>query len=437
MKNIRSLLPKILVTILFFSPCYPKNIVDNSAHEQLNIRLASLTRDISTKEFPVSDGLEMENWYGYFQLIDGFTDEVIFHVNTNNSVKSITVDFPLKNIGSIWRHEPLANKEVSKVKMENNTLSFMIPEIRVDFEGNINPTQNEITGLLFIVGRPYKIVLTKEKKIVKNPAFIEPIPGLSEKDLSPDIGMKRTIETPNTLFIEELNWMEIRDALKEGKTTVLIPTGGVEMNGKYLASGKHNYVLRLAADSIARKLGNTLIAPIVPFVPEGIHTPPSGHMRYPGTISLTEATFEKLLKEIAISFKTHGFKTIIFIGDSGGNQWGMYVVAKELNIEWKNDNVRVLFIHEYYDNFRVAQWLKAQGINEVDSGTHDSFQYTSQMMVTDPNLVRANQRIKEGNFSINGVNLQPIAKTIEMGKKLAGYQAEVTVEAIKKALENK
>lgn len=94
----------------------------------------------------------------------------------------------------------------------------------------------------------------------------------------------------------------------------------------------------------------------------------------------------------------------------------MYVVAKELNLEWKKDNVRVLFIHEYYDNFRVAQWLKAQGNNEVDNGTYDSFQYTSQMMGTDPNLVRANQRIKEGDFSINGVNLQPIAKTIEMGK---------------------
>jgi len=58
------------------------------------------------------------------------------------------------------------------------------------------------------------------------------------------------------------------------------------------------------------------------------------------------------------------------------------------------------------------------------------------MMVTDSNLLRANQRIKEGDFSINGINLQPIASTIEIGKKLAGYQAEVTVEAIRKALEN-
>lgn len=376
-----------------------------------------------------------ENWYGLIPFIDGFTDEVIVHINTAKSTQSVTVDFPLKNIGSSWRHEPLTNLEASKVKIDNTTLSFMLPETRVDFEGNIQ--QGTISGLLYIIGRPYTITLTKERKSVTNPTYIEPIPGLSEGDLSPDIAMKRTIATPNTLFIEELNWMEIRDALKEGKTTVLIPTGGVEMNGKYLASGKHNFVLRVAADSIARRLGNTLIAPIVPFVPEGKHNPPAGHMRYPGTISLTEATYEKLLKEIALSLKMHGFKTIIFIGDSGGNQWGMYVVAKELAAEWKNDNCRVLFIPEYYDNFRVAQWLKTQGIIEKDSGTHDSFQYTSQIMALNPNLVRATQRIKEGDFSINGVNLQPIAKTIEMGKKLAGYQAEVTVAAIRKALEGK
>lgn len=397
--------------------------------------IAALALGVKAQSAQQSSAPATENWYGYIPFIDGFTDEVIVHITPTNSIPSVTVDFPLKNIGSSWRHEPLTNLEPSKVKMDNTTLSFMLPETRVDFEGKIGP--GEITGTLYIVGRPYPITLTKERKTVTNPTYIEPIPGLSEADLSPDIAMKRTIAAPNTLFMEELNWMEIRDALKEGKTTVLVPTGGVEMNGKYLASGKHNFVLRVAADSIARRLGNTLIAPIVPFVPEGKHTPPAGHMRYPGTISLTEATFEKLLKEIALSLKMHGFKTIILLGDSGGNQWGMYVVAKELSAEWKNDNCRVLFIPEYYDNFRVAQWLKTQGIKEKDSGTHDSFQYTSQIMALDPDLVRAKQRIKEGDFSINGVNLQPIAKTIALGKKLAGYQAEVTVAAIRKAFEGK
>lgn len=377
-----------------------------------------------------------DHWYALLTYEDGFTDEIVLHLTTQNDVKTAVLDVPLKNTGVIWRHEPFQQIPATKVLIENNRVSCRFPSIRLDFEGTFDPGGNELNGELYVVGKPYPITLTKERKSAINPAYIEPLPGLSEKDLSPDPEMKRTIEAPNTLFTEELNWMEIRDAIRAGKTTIIIPTGGVEMNGRYLASGKHNFVLRVAADSIARRLGNALIAPIVPFVPEGGHSPKTGHMRYAGTISLTEATFEKLLKEIALSYKMHGFKTIIFIGDSGGNQWGMYVAAKELREEWKNESINVLFIPEYYENYRVAQWLKTQGIKEKDSGMHDSFQYTSQIMALNPTLVRARERIKEGDFSINGVNLLPIEKTIELGKKLAGYQAEVTVEAIHKVLKN-
>src|SRR5437660_9215486 len=113
--------------------------------------------------------------------------------------------------------------------------------------------------------------------------------------ISPDPNTPRPIEALDTVFIEEMTWMEVRDALKAGKTTVLVPTGGVEQNGPYLATGKHDYILRATTEAIARKLGNALVAPIVPFVPEGRIDPPSGHMKYPGTISLTEDTFQRLL----------------------------------------------------------------------------------------------------------------------------------------------
>src|SRR5262249_51135649 len=101
--------------------------------------------------------------------------------------------------------------------------------------------------------------------------------------LNPDPDAPRPIEGVDTIFIEEMTWMEVRDALKSGKDTVLIPTGGVEQNGPYLATGKHDVVLRATSEAIARKLGNTLVAPIVPFVPEGDIEPPTSHMKYPGT----------------------------------------------------------------------------------------------------------------------------------------------------------
>ena len=134
-----------------------------------------------------------------------------------------------------------------------------------------------------------------------------------------DWNAKRPIEAHDTVFVEEMTWMEVRDALKAGKTTVIVPTGGVEQNGPYLATGKHNYIVRAAAEIIARKLGNALVAPVVPFVPEGDIDPPSGHMQYPGTISLSEDTYERLLTDICASFRAHGFTDIVLIGDGHGD----------------------------------------------------------------------------------------------------------------------
>src|SRR4029077_10437485 len=155
---------------------------------------------------------------------------------------------------------------------------------------------------------------------------------------NPDPNSMRPIGAVDSVFIEELTWMEIRDAMKNGKTTVVIPTGGVEQNGPYLATGKHNYILRATSEAIARKLGNALVAPIVGFVPEGDIEPASSHMKYPGTISLTEGTYHKLLVDICASFRAHGFAHIVLIGDSGGNQEGMKSVAAELNAKWSGGN---------------------------------------------------------------------------------------------------
>src|SRR6516165_10803354 len=131
----------------------------------------------------------------------------------------------------------------------------------------------------------------------------------------PDPESKRPIGAVDTVFLEEMTWMEARDALRAGKETVIVATGGVEQNGPYLAAGKHNYILRATTEAIARKLGNALVAPIVGFVPEGDIDPPSEHMLYPSTIGVTEETFRRLLTDICASLRTHGFKHIVLIGD--------------------------------------------------------------------------------------------------------------------------
>ncbi|MCH7717812.1 MAG: creatininase family protein, partial [Gemmatimonadetes bacterium] len=138
------------------------------------------------------------------------------------------------------------------------------------------------------------------------------------QQLQEELRSPRPIEALNSVWIEELTWMEVRDAIAAGKTTAIISTGGIEQNGPYVATGKHNYILQSACEWIARDLGDALCAPILKLVPEGNIEEPSSHMRYPGTISLREETFQAVLDDIASSLKAHGFKHIIFIGDSGG-----------------------------------------------------------------------------------------------------------------------
>lgn len=255
--------------------------------------------------------------------------------------------------------------------------------------------------------------------------------------MNPDPKGPNPIAAVDTLFIEDMTWMEVRDAMAAGKKTVIVATGGVEQNGPYLAANKHNVVLRGTTDAIARKLGNALIAPIIGFVPEGDVSPPTMHMKYPSTVSLTEETFRTLLTEVCQCFKQHGFETIVLIGDSGGNQEGCKTVAAKLDAQWKSSGPRVLYIPEYANYPDQKKWLEERGVKQEDEGLHDDFAITAQMLAVDPTSVRMKQRIAANKFTINGVNLAPVEKSIEWGKKLIEFRADVTVQAIKKRLAEK
>jgi creatinine amidohydrolase len=252
--------------------------------------------------------------------------------------------------------------------------------------------------------------------------------------IRPDPNAPRPIPARDTVFMEDMTWMEVRDALRAGKDTAIVATGGIEQNGPYLVAGKHNLVLRVTTEAIARKLGDALVAPIVPFVPEGDIDPPTDHMRYPSTISVTEGTFRALVAEICACLRTHGFRRIVLIGDSGGNQEGMEAVASDLNAKWSGGKIRIFYIKEYYNYPEVAKWLEAQGIKQTPEGLHDDFAITSQMAAVDPTSVRAEERIKAGKFRINGVELAPVEKTAAWGRKIADYRAEATIAALRRAI---
>lgn len=245
----------------------------------------------------------------------------------------------------------------------------------------------------------------------------------------------RPIPMHQSVWIEDLTWLEVRDKIRTGMTTAVIPTGGIEQNGPFLTTDKHNVILEATCEAIANKLGDALIAPIVAYVPEG----PVDQIEYPGTLSVSVQTFKQLLTDISESLRSQGFRYIILIGDSGGNQQPMAELAAELSQKWIGSGIQIHHIPEYYNWPERQQWLRDRGINEEIQpgweGLHDEYSATSIMMTVDPAKVRMNPRLEKGLFAIHGVDLAPAEETIAIGEELIDWIATVTVNAINKSID--
>lgn len=237
---------------------------------------------------------------------------------------------------------------------------------------------------------------------------------------------------PDTVFIDELTWEETRDAIVAGKTTVIIPTGGTEKNGYHMILGKHNYIVAHAANLMARRIGNTLVAPPIQYVPEG-----NPDRAGPGTISLPSPAYDGLLDAAARSLKAHGFKHILFIGDSGGNQAGMTAVAKTLDEDWKAEGVRVLALTAYYETGRehYRAWMLAQfGFDDAVIGSHAGISDTSQMLHVRPAGIRKQHLKPWGGPTDSGVSGDPSRATADIGKMGIEFKVNAAIAQYRAAV---
>lgn len=241
----------------------------------------------------------------------------------------------------------------------------------------------------------------------------------------------------NSVFIEELTTQEVSSALRSGKTTVLIPIGGTEQNGPHMAIGKHNTRARALAGKIATGLGNALVAPVLSYTPEGNIDPPTEHMGFAGTISISEDTFKSILLGTARSFKKHGFTDVVLLGDSGNYQKALAAVAAQFNREAAKSNVRVHYIADYYRSTQTVyiDALKAKGLSSNEIGTHAGSADTSLLMAIDSAMVRP-ERFAEaarGGWA-SGTLGDPRASSASNGQLGVDALVKITVEAVKKAV---
>jgi creatinine amidohydrolase len=237
-----------------------------------------------------------------------------------------------------------------------------------------------------------------------------------------------------SVMLEELTTTELRERIGAGTTTILVPIGGTEQNGPHMALGKHNVRVHMLAQRIAERLGNAVVAPVMAYVPEGTIEPPGGHMRYAGTISIGDAAFEAVLEATARSFRQHGFRDVVFLGDSGNYQGQLQRVAQRLNRAWAaSPACRVHALPEYY---RVVQSdyvdaLKARGYSPAQIGSHAGLADTALALAVDPRLVRTDALATAAQAGARlGVSGDPRAATAELGRLGTDRIVEVSVAAI-------
>jgi creatinine amidohydrolase/Fe(II)-dependent formamide hydrolase-like protein len=160
-------------------------------------------------------------------------------------------------------------------------------------------------------------------------------------------------------------------------------------------------------------------------------------MRFPGTISVPEAAFETILESASRSFKQHGFKDIVFLGDHGGYQANEKTVANKLNREWASSNVRAHAMTQYYDAAQIgfAQILKDHGFTPSEIGTHAGLNDTSLMLALDPSLVREDRPSDGSRFgSADGVYGDPSKASAKLGSLGVDAIVSQTAAAIKSAV---
>jgi creatinine amidohydrolase len=242
---------------------------------------------------------------------------------------------------------------------------------------------------------------------------------------------------------EKMTWVEVKAALAVGKTTALIYTGGVEERGPQNANGGHNLIAHATVEAIARKLGNAIYLPVLPYTPNDAEP-------IPGTIGITNELLAAMLERITEQVFLNGFRNVILMGDHGGGQPEVYEeVANKLNARY--GALRVFYCDQVYRpaNDAFDQYLAQRG---YPPGLHGYLFDTSEMLYLDKDntWVRkdlissaAGDPVVDGKVRIgpqspyNGIQGDARRSTVELGKLAFDMKVDYAVRQIRTLLPTK
>jgi creatinine amidohydrolase len=253
---------------------------------------------------------------------------------------------------------------------------------------------------------------------------------------------------PTQVDFELMTWPELKGAIHEqGKTTVLVFNGGTEQRGPQNVAGGHTFIARATAVAIAKKLGNAIVAPVLPF---SINR---ANAELPGTIGISGPVFAELNEQVAEQLISNGFKNVVLMGDHGGGQKELAEVAKKLDAKYSPQGAHVFFCDDVYEKANNAfnQWLAEHG---YPASSHAGIPDTSEMLYLEGNQkwvredllpiavgnpVRKPGEPRDPNARRinNGISGDARRSTAELGKQFIDLKVQYAVEQIQHLVEGK
>jgi len=338
--------------------------------------------------------------------------------------------------GTLYTKAEKIEKEKARSASEGEVLSPRLDDVKVRFFGD---------NLAVLYGRESSIRKSKGGKehtrwVVWTDTWLKrdghwQIIAVQDMVAQPGAASALPAQSESAL-IEDLTWTEVRDAIAAGKTTAIYYAGSTEQNGPHMALGKHNFIARYVSQRVAEELGNALVYPIMPFGPTGDIATKTDHMRFPGSVSVSQDTFGAVAREVALSAIAAGFKNVVLMGDHGGDQEALKTVAGGLDNEWSPKGIHVRYIPDLYykEKEQMREYLTKRNM-AIDQ--HAGIDDTSEVMFidTDGKWIRKDKLAPDnGKMGVEG---DPTQASAELGRMFIEFKIQDAVAQIRGLVEGR
>jgi len=197
----------------------------------------------------------------------------------------------------------------------------------------------------------------------------------------------------DTVLLEEMSWPDVQRAIESGVRAVVIMTASIEQHGPHLPTMTDTAIGYAVGERVARRLGKTLLAPVIrPGCSDH-------HLAFPGSLSIPTEVFIETVMAYVRSLAPHGFNTFILLSSHGGNFTALAAAAQRLRDEFTPKGVRIIDLggpEGLTDMMKTMVEVAANlGAPQDVDAIHAEVTETSVMMLRHPALVHGS-RLEQG-----------------------------------------